>query len=108
VDLPLTYKQFVILFVLIRTTVLLFNGKIIFKKLKHFFDFSKGKFEMKLFKLSVVLMILYFILSIVTGVLMNFGINTYTFHALSKYIVPGLIIFHLFTNAFKKFRQQNR
>lgn len=107
-QLPLTHKQFGILFVLIITTGLLFNGKIIFKKLKHFFDFSKGKFEMKLFKLSVVLMILHFILSIVTGVLMNFGIDTYTFHALSKYIVPALIVFHLFSNAFKKFRQQNR
>jgi len=106
--LPLTHKQFGIIFVLIITTGLIFNGKIIFKKLKHFFDFSNGKFEIKLFKLSVVLMILHFILSVATGVLMNFGIDTYTFHVLSKYIVPWLVVFHLFTHTLKKYRQQNR
>lgn len=102
--LPWTHKQLGIGFVLIITIYLFFNGKIIFKKLRHYFDFSKGKFEMKLFKLSVVLMILHLVMSIVSGLLMNFGLNTYVFHTLSKYIVPALIVFHLFTHLFRKYR----
>lgn len=102
--LPLTHKQFGIGFVLIITIYLFFNGNNVFKKLRHYFDFSKGKFEMKLFKLSVVLMILHFVMSIISGVLMNFGLNTYAFHTLSKYIVPVLMVFHLLTHLFRKYR----
>ncbi|MBI9012455.1 MAG: hypothetical protein JEZ08_09535 [Clostridiales bacterium] len=101
--LPLTHKQFGLGFALMLTIFLLFNGKTILKRLRYFFDLSKGKFMMKLFKLSVVLMILHFVMSIVSGVLMNFGLNTYVIHALSKYIVPILVIFHLFTHLFKKY-----
>lgn len=107
-NLPVTHKQIGIFYVAIITIFLAFNGKTIFKKLKHYFDFSKGKIEMKVFKASVVLMILHFLLSVLTGAMMNFGINTYKFHAMSKYLVPGLIVFHLLSNVYRKYKLHNR
>lgn len=105
--LPVSHKQIGMVFGVIFSVYLLRYGKVIFNKLKYYFDFSKGKFEMKFFNASVVLMIAHFFFSIITGTIMSFGINTYKFHALSKFIAPGLIFFHLASNVYRNFKLRN-
>lgn len=92
--------------ILIILVFILFH-KTLISKFKHYFNFKKGKLPFKVFKLSVVLMILHFTFSVASGLLMRIGVNTYQFHALSKYIVPGILAFHLLSNIYRKFSMRS-
>lgn len=63
-----------------------------------------GQPKYKLVKLSVWMMILHFILASLTGLLMRFGIYTYSIHSQSKWIVPVLVVFHLVSYSINKWR----
>lgn len=74
----------------------------LFSKFKHYFDFKTGHITFKVFKISVLLMMGHFVISVTTGVLMGLGINSYKFHRLSLYVVPVLVLFHLISRIIYK------
>lgn len=80
--------------------------KALIMKFKHYFSLKKGSIAFIIHKVSVLLLMSHFILSLLTGLLMRY--NTYRFHRLSRYVVPVLIVFHLLSNLYKRYRLSNR
>jgi cytochrome bd-type quinol oxidase subunit 1 len=90
---------------LITVTFIVFY-KAIVPRFKNYFDLRKGKTRFKVFKFSVIVMSIHFVLSLVSGLLMNFGLNTFQFHATSRYIVPFIVLLHLTTNLYSKVKNR--
>ena len=104
----ISHRQFgFVMSLLIIGTFILF-GKTLIPKFKHYFSLKKGNFKFKLFKISVILMIAHFVMSVATGIMMRYGINMYQYHKLSKFIVPALIIFHILTRLWTKTKKRSR
>jgi len=106
-NLPfITHGQFgFYMSLLIVATFLVFN-KTLIKKFKHYLNLNKGAKYFRLHKLSVILLIVHFLGAVATGILMRFY-NTYSFHSLSRFIVPVLIVFHLITKLYAKRKISN-
>lgn len=100
----ISHKQFgFVMAILILVTFVLFH-KTLIKKLKNYLNLKKGKISFKLFKVSVILLMTHFGLSVITGIMMNFGFQTYSIHALSKYIVPVIVTYHVGMRLYTKKR----
>lgn len=103
----ISHRQFgFVMSILILITFVLFH-KTLISKFKHYFNLKKGNMKFKLFKISFILMITHFTLSVVTGIMMRYGINTYQFHKLSKFIVPALVLFHISTRLLTKYKKRS-
>jgi hypothetical protein len=90
---------------LIVATFIVFN-KTLIKKFKHYLNLNKGSKYLKLHKLSVIFLMVHFVGAVASGILMRFY-NTYSFHSLSRFIVPVLILFHLMTKLYAKRKLSN-
>lgn len=100
--LPIYHNQIGILLALVVFGLLLTKYKIITKILFNYLKLSLRNKKLLLFKISVWLLLIHFLLSIITGILMTQGIDLYAYHILSKFIVPILLILHLTSNYIRK------